>query len=98
MIDQEKYLEAIPLLEKSIKLYPRQRGGSSPYGMLSLAHRELGQADNELSVLEKWAAIEDSATKLYERVMKIYADLLNILRGNLNKPFGISSSILSIGH
>ena len=74
LIDQKKYLEAIPLLEKSIKLYPRQRGGSSPYGMLSLAHRELGQADNELSVLEKWAAIEDSATKLYERLMKIYAD------------------------
>ena len=74
LIEEKKYLEAIPLLEKSIKLYPRQRGGNSPYGMLSMAHRELGQSDDELLVLEKWAAIEDSATKLYERLMEIYAD------------------------
>jgi len=74
LIEEKKYLEAIPLLEKSIKLYPRQRGGNSPYGMLSMAHRELGQADDELSVLEEWSAIEDSATKLYERLMEIYSD------------------------
>ena len=32
---------------------------NSPYGMLSLAFRELGQADEELAVLENWATIED---------------------------------------
>ena len=74
LIEEKKYIEAIPLLEKSIQLHPRQRGGNSPYGMLSMVHRELGRADDELIVLEKWAAIEDSATKLYERLMEIYAD------------------------
>ena len=42
--------------------------------MLSLAFRELGQSDEELAVLEKWATIEDSATKLYERLMEIHAE------------------------
>ena len=74
LIAEEKFAEAIPLLERSIRLHPRQRGGNSPYGMLSLAFRELGQADEELAVLESWATIEDSATKLYERLMEIHAE------------------------
>ncbi|RTZ67854.1 MAG: hypothetical protein DSZ35_05635, partial [Verrucomicrobia bacterium] len=74
LVEEEKFLEAIPLLERSIKLHPRQRGGGSPYGMLARAHRELGQAEDELAVLEQWAAIEDAATKLYGRLMEIHAE------------------------
>ncbi|MEE2947521.1 MAG: tetratricopeptide repeat protein [Verrucomicrobiota bacterium] len=77
LIEEEKFLEAIPLLERSIRLHPRQRGGGSPYGMLALAHRELGQAEQELAVLEQWAAIEDAATKLYGRLMEIHAERKN---------------------
>ena len=45
--------------------------------MLARAHRELGQAEDELAVLEQWAAIEDAATKLYSRLMEIHADREN---------------------
>jgi len=77
LIEEEKFLEAIPLLERSIRLHPRQRGGGSPYGMLARAHRELGQMEDELAVLEQWATIEDAATKLYGRLMEIHAELKN---------------------
>ena len=77
LVEGEEYLEAIPLLERSIKLHPRQRGVGSPYGMLARAHRELGQAEDELAVLEQWAAIEDAATKLYGRLMEIHSEREN---------------------
>ncbi|MDP6794497.1 MAG: tetratricopeptide repeat protein [Verrucomicrobiota bacterium] len=99
LIEEEKFLEAIPLIERSIRLHPRQRGGGSPYGMLARAHRELGQAEDELAVLEQWAAIEDAATKLYGRLMEIHAERENWEAvDRLAKRFFSANPLSPIGH
>ena len=99
LVEEEKFLEAIPLLERSIRLHPRQRGGGSPYGMLARAHRELGQAEDELAVLEQWAAIEDAATKLYGRLMEIHAERENWEAvDRLAKRFFSANPLSPIGH
>ena len=98
-VEEENFLEAIPLLERSIRLHPRQRGGGSPYGMLARAHRELGQAEDELAVLEQWAAIEDAATKLYGRLMEIHAERENWEAvDRLAKRFFSANPLSPIGH
>ena len=99
LVEEEKFLEAIPLLERSIKLHPRQRGAGSPYGMLARAHRELGQAEDELDVLEQWAAIEDAATKLYGRLMEIHSERENWSAvDRLAKRFFSANPLSPIGH
>jgi hypothetical protein len=99
LVEEEKFLEAIPLLERSIRLHPRQRGGGSPYGMLARAHRELGQAEAELAVLEQWAGIEDAAIKLYGRLMEIYAKRENWEAvDRLAKRFFSANPLSPIGH
>ena len=99
LVEEEKFLEAIPLLERSIRLHSRQRGGGSPYGMLARAHRELGQAEDELAVLEQWAAIEDAATKLYGRLMEIHAERENWEAvDRLAKRFFSANPLSPIGH
>ncbi len=99
LVEEEKFLEAIPLLERSIRLHPRQRGGGSPYGMLARAHRELGQAEDELAVLEQWATIEDAATKLYERLMEIHAERENWSAvDRLARRFFSANPLSPIGH
>jgi len=99
LVEEEKFLEAIPLLERSIRLHPRQRGGGSPYGMLARAHRELGQAEDELAVLEQWAAIEDAATKLYGRLMEIHAEREDWTAvDRLAKRFFSANPLSPIGH
>ena len=99
LVEEEKFLEAIPLLERSIKLHPRQRGAGSPYGMLARAHRELGQAEDELAVLEQWAAIEDAATKLYGRLMEIHSERENWSAvDRLAKRFFSANPLSPIGH
>jgi len=99
LVEEEKFLEAIPLLERSIRLHPRQRGSGSPYGMLARAHRELGQAEDELAVLEQWAAIEDAATKLYGRLMEIHAERENWEAvDRLAKRFFSANPLSPIGH
>ncbi|HJO54548.1 MAG TPA: hypothetical protein QF373_08595, partial [Verrucomicrobiota bacterium] len=99
LVSEEKFLEAIPLLERSIKLHPRQRGSGSPYGMLARAHRELGQAEDELTVLEQWAVIEDAATKLYGRLMEIHAERENWEAvDRLAKRFFSANPLSPIGH
>ena len=99
LVEEEKFLEAIPLLERSIRLHPRQRGGGSPYGMLARAHRELGQAEDELSVLEQWATIEDAATKLYGRLMEIHAEREDWTAvDRLAKRFFSANPLSPIGH
>ena len=99
LVEEEKFPEAIPLLERSIKLHPRQRGGGSPYGLLALSHRELGQAEEELAVLEQWAAIEDSATKLYGRLMEIHAEREDwVAVGRLASRFFSANPLSPIAH
>jgi len=99
LVEEEKFLESIPLLERSIKLHPRQRGAGSPYGMLARAHRELGQAEDELAVLEQWAAIEDAATKLYGRLMEIHSERENWSAvDRLAKRFFSANPLSPIGH
>ena len=99
LVEEENFLEAIPLLERSIKLHPRQRGVGSPYGMLARAHRELGQAEDELAVLEQWAAIEDAATKLYGRLMEIHSERENWSAvDRLAKRFFSANPLSPIGH
>ena len=99
LVEEEKFPEAIPLLERSIKLHPRQRGGGSPYGLLALSHREIDQAEEELAVLEQWAAIEDSATKLYGRLMEIHAEREDwVAVGRLASRFFSANPLSPIAH
>ncbi|MEC9080625.1 MAG: tetratricopeptide repeat protein [Verrucomicrobiota bacterium] len=99
LVEEKNFIDAVPLLERSIRLHPRQRGGGSPYGMLARAHRELGQPEEELAVLEQWAAIEDAATKLYGRLMEVQAqreDWVAVQR--LAKRFFSANPLSPIAH
>ena len=67
--------------------------------MLARAHRELGQAEDELTVLEQWAVIEDAATKLYGRLMEIHAERENWEAvDRLAKRFFSANPLSPIGH
>ena len=67
--------------------------------MLARAHRELGQAEDELDVLEQWAAIEDAATKLYGRLMEIHSERENWSAvDRLAKRFFSANPLSPIGH
>jgi tetratricopeptide (TPR) repeat protein len=73
----EKYLEkgktneAIPLLEKTIELYPRQKGDSSAYSLLASIYRKSKDTEKEREVLRKWARNTDEASDALLRLLEL---------------------------
>jgi tetratricopeptide (TPR) repeat protein len=56
-----------------IDLYPNQSGAENAYSLLAHAHRELGETDSEIAMLNKVAERSSDATDSYERLMQIAA-------------------------
>ncbi len=73
-ISDEKYEEAKQPLGEIIKYY---EGAQTAYSMLAKAHRELGETEEELVVLNKLAALSNDSVDAYTRLMEINVDEQN---------------------
>jgi tetratricopeptide (TPR) repeat protein len=71
LIEQKKWSEAKPLLEKLVELYPDSRGDDSAYRKLASACRALGETNAERQVLARFAEKDDEATDAYMRLMEL---------------------------
>ena len=70
-IDQKKWAEARPLLEKLLALYPDSTGPESAYRKLAATCRALGETNQERQVLTKFADKDDEALDAYLRLMEL---------------------------
>src|SRR5207249_2445958 len=71
LLKGKKWAEAKNPLQKLIDLYPNQSGAENAYSLLARAHRELGETDAEVAMLNKVAELNSDATDAYERLMQI---------------------------
>jgi tetratricopeptide (TPR) repeat protein len=71
LIEQQKWEEAKVPLERLVELYPEQKGGESGYRSLAAAYRALNDTAGEMSILKKWAEVDDEATDAYLRLMEL---------------------------
>ncbi|HEY6228086.1 MAG TPA: tetratricopeptide repeat protein [Verrucomicrobiae bacterium] len=74
LIELKKFEEAKEPLKKIIAAYPDQTGPHSAARRLAEVHRALGEADQELKVLRKFAARDGEALDAYIRLMELDAD------------------------
>ena len=74
LLDARKWAAAKIPLEKLIELYPDQRNADGVYAMLALVHRELGETDAEIAMLNKVAELSSNAPVAFERLMHIAAE------------------------
>lgn len=73
LVEERKWAEAIPVLERLVALYPGYTGPDSPYARLALAWRETGATNKESEVLQRWAARDDECLPAYQRLMELAA-------------------------
>jgi tetratricopeptide (TPR) repeat protein len=72
-LEAKRWAEAKVPLQKLIALYPDQRNAEGAYAMLARVHRELGETDAEIEMLNKVAELNSNAPDAYERLMQIAA-------------------------
>lgn len=72
-VEQGRWEKAIPVLQKSIELYPTQSGTDSAFPLLAEAFRSQGNTNGERAVLAQWAAQDADATPAYLRLMDLGA-------------------------
>lgn len=73
LIEEKKWAEAKPLLQKLVELYPTSVGPESAYPFLAAAHRALGETNAELKTLSQFARQDDEAVDAYLRLMELAA-------------------------
>src|SRR5207244_2254004 len=73
LVEEKKWAEAKPLLQKLAELYPGSTGPDSTDSMLAAAHRALGETNAERQVLARLAAKDDEAAEAYQRLMELGA-------------------------
>ena len=73
LLAEKKWAAAKAPLLKLIALYPEQHDPGSAYVMLAHAHRELGEAAEEETMLNKVSALCSDAPDAYARLMEIAA-------------------------
>ena len=71
LIEEKKFSAAKKPLEKLIESYPTQTGPESSYAMLALAHRSLGETNDERQVLSRLSQQDDEAKNAYLRLMEL---------------------------
>ena len=71
LLDAGKIEEAIPLLEKSIEIYPGQTGASSAYARLARIYREQKELEKEKRILNQWAKLDGEATEALLRLVEL---------------------------
>jgi len=70
-IEQKKWSDAKPVLEKLVQLYPDSTGAESAYRKLATTCRALGETNQERLVLAKFAEKDDEALDAYLRLMEL---------------------------
>jgi tetratricopeptide (TPR) repeat protein len=71
LVEDKRWAEAKPILERLVEAYPDLVGPDSPYRMLAAADRALGETNLEHEVLERFAAKDDEAQDAYARLMEL---------------------------
>jgi tetratricopeptide (TPR) repeat protein len=61
LLEKHRTAEAIPLLEKSIAIYPRQSGGENAYASLAQIYRQQKESEKERQVLNQWSKLDGDA-------------------------------------
>jgi tetratricopeptide (TPR) repeat protein len=71
LISEKKWVEAKPLLQTLLNLYPEGTGSDSAYHQLAVVYRALGDTNAELAVLTRLAQKDDDAIDAYARLMEL---------------------------
>lgn len=71
LVEDKKWTEAKPILQKLVEAYPDSVGPESAYRLLATAHRALGETNSEREVLDRFAARDDEAQDAYGRLMEL---------------------------
>lgn len=71
LLTQGKTNEAIPLIEKSIQIYPRE---ASNYALLAQLYRRASQTNAETRVLRDWVRHDDEAPTALLRLLELTAE------------------------
>jgi tetratricopeptide (TPR) repeat protein len=69
--DAAKIDEAIPLLERSIQIYPGQTGAGSAYAKLARIYREQKEVEKEKRILSQWAKLDGEASEALLRLVEL---------------------------
>jgi tetratricopeptide (TPR) repeat protein len=72
-LDDKKWPEAKPLLEKLVELYPNSSGPDSAYRLLGTVYHELNDTNREWQVLKRLAELDAEAPDVYLRLMELAA-------------------------
>jgi tetratricopeptide (TPR) repeat protein len=70
-LNDRRWDEAKTPLQTLVKLYPSQTGSDSAYALLAAVHRQLGETNEERSVLTQLTAIDSDNTEAYARLMEL---------------------------
>jgi len=70
-VENKKWTEARPVLQRLLELYPGFTGQESAYRLLAATHRALGDTNSEKIVLAQFAEKDDEATDAYLRLMDL---------------------------
>ncbi|HEX7858852.1 MAG TPA: tetratricopeptide repeat protein [Verrucomicrobiae bacterium] len=73
-LSKRDFEAAIPLLEKSISIYPGQSGPGSAYASLAAIYREKKETAKERDILNKWARLDGEATEALLRLVELSLD------------------------
>ena len=73
LLRDKKWKEAKAPLEKLIKAFPEQTGPDNAYILLAMAHRRLGETNDERKVLTTLANLEADSLDAYARLMELGA-------------------------
>ncbi len=73
LLDAKKWAEAKVPLQKLIEHYPNHAEAGNACALMAHVHRELGETDAEIAMLNKVAELSSDATDAFERLMKLAA-------------------------
>jgi tetratricopeptide (TPR) repeat protein len=71
LIEEERWADAKPVLQKLVGAFPQVDGLSDAYQLLAKVHRELGETAEEQRVLARLAERDDKAVGAYQRLMEL---------------------------
>ncbi|MHB8902396.1 MAG: tetratricopeptide repeat protein, partial [Thermoguttaceae bacterium] len=74
LISEKRWQEAKEPIAELVALYPESPGVDSPYRLAAQVHRELGETDSEVEVLEKLASLDADAGDACLRLIEIYRE------------------------
>ena len=73
LVKEKYWVVAKKVLERSIKLVPRQSGAANAYELLARVNKELENEAEQISALENWIKYDGDAIEACRQLMTIYA-------------------------